>query len=130
MNCIDWHGVALARLAISGMPTPERRGADGRLRLLLDALTFEGVADAALKQIRQAGIGHVAVAIRLLDTLTAIAPKARTRSHAEVLRGHADEVLAGALDPTPIASDCAELAARHAATRRTLETAAAPPNGV
>jgi len=125
MNCIDWLGVALAQLATRGMPTPERRSADGRLRLLLDALTFEGVADAALKQIRQAGVGHVAVAIRLLDMLTAIAPQARTRSHAEVLRGHADEVLAGALDAASIDSDRAALKARHAAARRALEAAVA-----
>jgi uncharacterized membrane protein len=128
MTCIDWLGAALARLAESGMPAPERRDADGRLRLLLDAVTFEGVADAALKQIRQAGVGHVAVAIRLLDTLTAIAPQARTRSHAEALRAHADEVLAGALDATPIDSDRAALTTRHAAARRALEAAVAVPD--
>jgi len=123
MTCIDWLGSALARLAESGLPAAERRDADGRLRLLLDALTFEGVADAALKQIRQAGVGHVAVAIRLLDTLAAIAPQARTRSHAEALRAHADEVLTGALDANPLDGDRAALTARHATARRALEAA-------
>jgi uncharacterized membrane protein len=128
MTCIDWLGVGLARLAESGLPRSERRDADGRLRLLLDPLTFEVVADTALTQIREAGVGHVAVAIQLLDTLRAIAPRARTRAHAEVLRAHADAVLAGALDAAPIHSDCIVLKARHAATRRVLEGVIAEPN--
>lgn len=128
MACIDWLGVALARLAASGMPASERRDADGRVRLLFDALTFEGVADTALKQIRQAGVGHVAVAIRLLDTLTAIAPQARTRSDADTLRAHADEVLAGALDASPVGRDRAALTARHAAARCALSTAVGEPD--
>jgi uncharacterized membrane protein len=81
-----------------------------------------------LKQIRQAGVKHVAVAIRLVDTLKAIAPQARTRSLAETLRAHADEVLAGALDASPIDRDRAALTARHAAARRALATAVAVPN--
>ena len=128
MTCIDWLGAALARLAECGMPASERRDDEGRLRLLLDPLTFQGVADAALKQIRQAGVGHVAVAIRLLDTLAAIAPRARTRSHAEVLRAHADEVLAGALEVTAIDSDRVALTARHAGARRAIDAAVAVPD--
>jgi len=128
MTCVDWLGAALARLADSGMPASERRDEDGRLRLLLDPLTFEGVADAAFKQIRQAGAGHVAMAIRLLDTLTAIAPRTRTKSHAEVLRAHAYEVLVGALDATPVDSDRAALTARHAAARQALEAGVALPD--
>ncbi len=130
MTCIDWLGAALARLAETGMPASERRDADGKRRLVLDALTFEGVADAALKQIRQAGVGHVAVAIRLLDMLAAIAPQLRTRDHAETLRAHADEILAGAVDAGPIDSDRAALAARHAATRRALEAVVPVPDRV
>jgi uncharacterized membrane protein len=130
MTCIDWLGAALGRLAASGMPTSEKRDPDGRLRLMLAPLTFEDIADTALKQIRQAGVGHVAVAIRLLDTLTAIAPRARTSAHAETLRAHADDVLAGALDATMIESDRAVLAARHAVTRRGIEAAAAASDQV
>lgn len=130
MTCIDWLGTALASLAEAGMPSPERRDELGRLRLLLNALTFEGVADAALKQIRQAGVGHVAVAIRLLDALTAIAARARTRSDAEVLCGHVDEVLAGALDANLIESDRAALKARHAGARRALAAIRVAPDKV
>ncbi len=128
MTCIDWLGAALGRLAESGMPASERRDTAGRLRLLLDPQTFEGVADAALKQIRQAGVCHVAVAIRLLDTLAAVAPRARTRSHAETLRNHADEVLAGALEAAVIDSDRVALTARHTAARRAIENAVAVPD--
>lgn len=129
IHCIDWLGAALARLAARGMPPAERCDAAGRPRLLLDAMTFEGVADAALQQIRQAGVGHVAVAIRLLDTLTEIAPQSRTRAHAEALRMHADDVLAGALAAAPIERDRAALAARHAAARRALVAHGAAPDG-
>ena len=130
MTCIDWLGEALSRLAESGMPSSERRDADGRVRLLLDPLTFEGMADAALKQIRQAGVSHVAVALRMLDTLQAIAPQLRNRSHAQTLRTHADDILAGALDAARIDSDRAALAARHAATRRALEAVVCAPDRV
>jgi uncharacterized membrane protein len=120
MTCIDWLGAALARLAAGGLPSGERYDEEGRVRLLLDALTFEGVADAALQQIRQAGAGQVAVSIRLLDTLEAIAPKARTRDQVEALRSHADDVLAGALAAAPIDTDRAALSARHADAQRAL----------
>ncbi|MCL4684845.1 DUF2254 domain-containing protein [Myxococcota bacterium] len=121
MTCIDWLGAALARLAAGGLPSGERYDEAGRVRLLLDALTFEGVADAALQQIRQAGVAHVAVSIRLLDTLAAIAPKARTRGQVEALRSHADDVLAGALAAAPIDTDRAALRTRHAEARRALD---------
>ncbi len=127
INCIDWLGAAIARLAARDMPPAARRDSSGRLRLLLDELTFDGVVDTALQQIRQSGVAHVAVAIRLLDVLAAIAPQTRIRVQAETLRRHADEVLVGSLAASPIDCDRAALEARHAGVLRALEAAGADP---
>lgn len=130
INCIDWLGSAIARLAAREIPSPVRRDEEGRPRLLLDELTFGGVVDTALQQIRQSGAGHVAVAIRLLDTLGTIASQIRIRAHTETLQRHADDVLAAALAADPIDSDRNDLVERHASVRRALAVAGAEPDVV
>jgi uncharacterized membrane protein len=130
MNCIDWLGAAIARLAAREMPSAVRCDEEGRPRLLLDDLTFGGVVDTALQQIRQSGAGHVSVAIRLLDTLAAIAAKIRVRARVETLERHADDVLAAALAADPIDSDRKELMERHANARRALAAAGIEPDVV
>jgi len=127
INCIDWLGAAVARLARSGMPPRQHRDPDGRLRLVAETPSFAGVADAAFQQIRQAAGAHVAVSIRLLETCAAIGPHLQSRAHAEVIGAHADHTLASALAADPIEPDRAALAARHAAARRALAATAAAP---
>jgi uncharacterized membrane protein len=121
MNCIDWLGVAVVELGRRGMPRSRHRDGEGRLRLLTAEPTFAGVVDAAFQQIRQAGAGHVAVAIRLLETFAAIAPHLRRAADLEPLRAHADRVRDAALAEGPIEADAAALAARHAAARQACE---------
>lgn len=125
VNCIDWLGVALARLAEDGMPPHVLRDEAGRVRLLTDAPTFAGVADACFQQIRQAAGPHVAVSIRLLDTFAALAPHLRAPAQVETIRSGADQALAAALAAGPIEPDRAALAARHDRARRALAEAAA-----
>jgi uncharacterized membrane protein len=122
-NCIDWLGAALARLARSGLPPRRQRGPDGRVRLIADAPSFAGVADAAFQQIRQAAGPHVAVSIRLLDTYAAIAPHLRARADVATIAAIADQTLASALAEAAIEPDRAALAARHAEARRALAEA-------
>jgi uncharacterized membrane protein len=126
LTCIDWLGVALARLGATGMP--ERVLRDGeRACVITDAPTFAGVADTAFQQIRQSAGAHVAVSIRLLETCAAVAPHLRRRADAETMGAQADRVLESALAASPIEPDRAALAARHAQARRAL--AAAPGAG-
>ena len=122
LTCIDWLGVALARLGAVGMPDRVLRDED-RVRVITDAPTFAGVADAAFRQIRQAAGAHVAVSIRLLETCAAVAPHLRTLADVETMGAQADRVLASALAADPIGPDRAALAARHALARRALSAA-------
>lgn len=123
INCIDWLGVATAQLARRGMPARCYRDDDGQVRLIANAPTFPGVVDAAFQQIRQAGAGHVAVAIRLLETFTAVAGHVQTPPDAETLRLQIDRVFEAALAAGPIEADAAMLAARHAHARQALDPA-------
>lgn len=129
ITCIDWLGVALARLGGVAAPRRQHGDRDGRLRLVADAPDFAGVADAAFRQIRQAAGPHVGVSIRLLETCAAVAPHLRSNRNVVTIRDHADRVLASALAAAPIDSDRAALAARHADALRALADAAGMVGG-
>ncbi len=74
MNCIDWLGVALSRLAVKRIPPPYLTDSSGVARVhLKHPITFKGVTEAAFNQIRQQAGNHVSVLIRLLEVLASIA---------------------------------------------------------
>ena len=94
INCIDWLGTALSRLAEKKIPPPYYRDERGRVRLfLMTPITFRGVTDAAFDQIRQQAGNHVAVLIRLLEALTAIAQHTRDPHELAVLERQARMIL-------------------------------------
>ena len=55
------------------MPSPYRYDDEGKLRVIAYPITFDGVVEACFNQIRQAGREHVAVMLRLLETIEVIA---------------------------------------------------------
>jgi uncharacterized membrane protein len=73
MTCVDHLGAALCRAAQRRIPSRYRYDTENKLRVIADAVTFEGMIEAAFNQIRQYGRSSVAVSIRLLETLTVIA---------------------------------------------------------
>jgi uncharacterized membrane protein len=89
MNCIDWLGASLCRLADSYDPAPYRYDQEGRLRVILKPVTFAGLTDAAFNQIRQYGRTSVAVTLRLLEIITMVAERTRQPEMREALRRHA-----------------------------------------
>jgi uncharacterized membrane protein len=127
MNCIDWLGASLARLAAHEMPGRWIYDGDGRLRLRTDAPDFGGMVAAAFDQIRQAAERNVSVTIRLLEAVGAIGAQVRTTGEAEALRQHADTILAGALRDRPPGPDRSALEERHDAALRALGGALARP---
>ncbi|MCC6143763.1 MAG: DUF2254 domain-containing protein, partial [Candidatus Hydrogenedentes bacterium] len=105
MACIDQLGARLAVLAQRVFPRRSRLDEKGKLRLLVDTVTFAGAADAAFNQIRQHSRGNVAVSARLLETIRHVAdqaPRAADRSvllqHAEMIHGASKEAIPEARD--------------------------------
>jgi uncharacterized membrane protein len=88
ISCIEWLGAALIRVAGREIPSRWRRNDDGKLRILTDATDFEGIAGAALNQLRQYGKGSVAVTIRLLEVLGRVGPHIVRSGDREVLLAH------------------------------------------
>ena len=73
MTCLDRLGSAFCYLANKKFPSPYRHDDKGQLRVISKPVTFSGITNAAFNQIRQHGRASVAVTIRLLETLNAIA---------------------------------------------------------
>jgi uncharacterized membrane protein len=92
MSCIDRLGAALVHLAQKSVPSSYRYDEQGNLRLVMRSFTFEGILDAAFDQIRQNAAGNVAVSIRLLETLTAVADFAAADSSRRAIQRQAEMV--------------------------------------
>jgi uncharacterized membrane protein len=89
-TCVDHLGSALLHLMRVGLPSPYRMDRERRPRLILERpLTFGGVVDSSLTQIRQHVGASAAVSIRMLELLAALVEHAPEDEHVEVLRHHA-----------------------------------------
>jgi uncharacterized membrane protein len=87
MTCLDWLGRALCQLCSRVFPKPVQYDAEGRMRLLLEPLTFGRVVDAAFNQIREYGRTSTVVTLRLLETIAVVGGCARMdEQRAELLR--------------------------------------------
>ena len=89
MNCIDWLGASLCRLADKYDPSPYRYDEQGQLRVILKPVTFAGLTNAAFDQIRQYGRTSVAVTLHLLETITTVTEHTRQPDMYQALRHHA-----------------------------------------
>ena len=123
MSCIEWLGAALIRIAGRKIPSSQRYDDHGRLRLIVNATDFEGLADAALNQIRQAGTRSVAVMIRLLDTLSRIAAQVRREPDRHVLLTHAKKIRDDGIAHASNAQDKAEIEERFIIAQNALSRA-------
>jgi uncharacterized membrane protein len=86
MSCIDRLGAALIRLAQKSVPPSYRYDERGKLRLITSSFSFEGVVDRSFNQIRQDAATDVAVTLRLLETLAAIAGVVERNERREAIR--------------------------------------------
>lgn len=92
VNCIDRLGAALCHLSDRQTPPPHWYDKEGRLRLVLDVPTYEGIVDAAFNQIRQSAVTNVAASIHLLEALQAIAVTTSGPEQRKVIRRHAEMI--------------------------------------
>lgn len=98
LSCVDWLGAVLCKVGRRRLRAPRRRGPDGRVRLVLSPISFEGMVDAAFNQIRQCARTTPAVSMRTLESFARIARCAIDDERRAVVRRQADLVFHGA-DP-------------------------------
>ena len=78
---------------------------DGQPRIWLDSTSFPRIAHAAFDPIRQQGVAHPAVTIRLLETISQLGPVARREEDRESLLLQAQLVLETGLPGAPTGHD-------------------------
>lgn len=119
--CVDSLGAALCLLAKRKFPSAYRYDDEGKLRVIADPVTFEGITDAALNQIRQHARTSVAVTIRLLETITLIAGHTRTEDQRRALLRHATMIERGSREAIPEEGDRRDIQQRYRAVVKALE---------
>jgi uncharacterized membrane protein len=93
LNCIDWLGDCLCRVARDPLPDGIYRDVDGAVRLIDRAITFERLVKGATDKIRQAGREMPAVLIRQLANLHKVAYAIGPGSERDVILKHAEMIL-------------------------------------
>jgi len=120
LTCIDWLGAALCDLVEREFPSPYKFDDEGNLRLLTDALTFEGVVAAGFNQIRQSARRNAAVTIRLLETIAVIAGKTVNEEDRNVLGRQADIIVRGSREGLSEESDRKDAEERYSTALKIL----------
>jgi uncharacterized membrane protein len=87
---------------------------DGRVVLVVPRISYDGLVDSMFHMIRQNAANQIAVLIRLLEVLTAVASCERDQKRMKALHRHADLVLGDAERGVATPSDLADIRKRHA----------------
>ena len=126
VNCVDRLGAALVVLAGRKMPSPCRYDEGGRLRVIAEVSTSEGLVNAAFDQVRQAARDDAAVTIRLLETIAAVVALARGEVWQRALRRQAEMIHRGSQQALPEEEDRRETDDRLSDVLRALGSESAP----
>ncbi len=116
----------LTRLAGRRLPARALRDGAGRVRVVRETTTFAGLTDAAFHQIRQAGAGHPAVVIHLLEAIARVAEHARTAEEREALARHARMVAEAGLREAAEPGDRRDIERSRGRAERALAGGEAP----
>ena len=92
MQCLDWLGEALARLANRKIPSPYRSDKDGTLRIIAHPIPFASLTDTAFNMIRMNSAGSASVMFRMMETIRHVLAHARRAEDRAVLLEHASMV--------------------------------------
>jgi uncharacterized membrane protein len=93
ITCIDNLTATMCYLATTKFPSKYLQDKNGKLRIIADPLTYEGMLDSAFNQIRQYGKGNPAVIIRLMEALITIYKFTKRKEHKKAIEKHAMMVL-------------------------------------
>jgi len=122
LNCIDWLGDCLCRVAGRPLPAGIYRGRDGTIRVIDRPITFERLVKAAFDKIRQAARGMPAVLIRQLQNLEKVAMALRDDPEdAGIIARHAEMILRVSEESVPEALDREGVRAAYEALVARLE---------
>lgn len=121
IRCIDRLSAGLSHLAQKDFPSPYRYDQDNNLRVIADPVTFAGLTDAAFNQIRQYSTSDVAVTIRLLEAIEAIAPFTRNKKDRAALLRHADMIQRGSHEGVSEELDQKAVEARYQVAVKALQ---------
>lgn len=103
----------ISELADNRFPSGYRFDDEGRLRLILNPLTFEGIVNASFNQVRQYATANPAVLIRLMESLFTIKTFTRDHGRLGVLRKHADMCMRAGEDAFTEPEDIKDLRRRY-----------------
>lgn len=120
-TCIDWLGVALGRLAQCDFSFRYQYDDAGKLRLVIEHDTFNDLVDTAFNQIRRAGRSHPFIALRLLQTASAIVPRIKRPADAESLRQQIEWVKHDAIEAAGNRQDRKLIREAAERTRKTVD---------
>ncbi|MCO6432419.1 MAG: DUF2254 domain-containing protein [Deltaproteobacteria bacterium] len=85
VTCIDWIAESICRIAGKSEQSSFRYGRQREIRMVTRVSSFRGIVDAGFDQIRQCSAQNVAVTIRLLEAITAIAEHVAEPGQCEAL---------------------------------------------
>jgi uncharacterized membrane protein len=126
IGVLDILGASLCDLVPRHLPTGVVLH-DERVVLWFPAIDYDGLVDTMFDMIRQNGVNSVAVLIRLIEVLTAVASAERNVARLRALQHHADMVRADGERSLSSAGDLADLVRRHAAFTAMRETGRSMP---
>jgi uncharacterized membrane protein len=105
LNCIDWLGDCLCRVAREPLPDGVYRDPSGTVRLIDPVVMFDRLVKGAVDKIRQAGRGMPAVLIRQLENLQKLAPMLGDSGRRALIDRQADLILEASEESVAQASD-------------------------
>jgi uncharacterized membrane protein len=120
MSCIDWVCAGVYRLTQREGPSAYRLNEQGRLRVVAEVSTFEGIVNQAFNQLRQHSHGDVAVTCRLLEGLGWVAETCTDGERKKILRRHIELIYQGSMD-VPVEEDRKDVEERYLKALRLLE---------
>ena len=121
IRCIDRLSAGLSRLAQKDFPSPYRYDKDKNLRAIAEPVTFAGLTDTAFNQIRQYGKTDVAVTIRLLEAIAAIAGYTRNHKDRLTLLRHAETIKRDSFEQVSEELDRKDIEKRYQAVVKAIE---------
>jgi uncharacterized membrane protein len=121
IRCIDQLSVGLSHLAQRDIPSPYRYDDDNNLRVIAEPVTFVIATDAAFNQIRQYSTSDVAVTIRLLEAIAAIAAYTRINKDRAALLRHANMIWRGSQEGVSEELDRKDVELRYQEAVRALQ---------
>ena len=95
----------LSRVMERALPSETIRDRSGRVRVYRQVTTYDGILDAAIHQIRQAGSSKPEILIHLLEAIGRIAEHARLDEQRGALARHAHLVRAAGQRDVPEPAD-------------------------